>query len=380
MKCHIADRGGAHGSLAMSEGLKKSCNCYFFQLANDINDGKDKTGLNYIEKIGGAMGLGVRSDLPLSGEKPGLLPGPHWLNANGLGSMIESSGNIANTSIGQGMVQCSPLQMAMVTATLANGGISYFPRLVSRIVDSAGNDVRDPDGNLVVPVEPKLRANLRELGLTASQIEIVRRGMWRVVNEAGGTGSRAAVKGIEVAGKTGTAQFKREVATGEFVKDNRVWFMCFAPYNQPRFAICVMVEGAKSGGGVAAPIVQKILKESLALDAGYSPQLAWLDPVQGSFDPIEKIELKEDGSLTKLVATAFQGTDARPGARNEDEETSVDNGEAQVERRRRKEVAADVRAAPNVVPRARVQSAPRKPSFWQRVFGPRRSNQPGPRR
>jgi penicillin-binding protein 2 len=331
------------------------------------------------------MGLGLRSDLPVSGEKPGLLPGPRWLNANGLSSLIESSGNIANTSIGQGMVQCSPLQMAMVSSTLANGGISYYPRLVSRVVDAEGNDVRDGDGNLVVPVEPRVRADLHTLGLTTSQIEVVRRGMWKVVNDPSGTGKKAAIKGIEVAGKTGTAQFKRETQSGEFVKDNRVWFMCFAPYNQPKYAVVVMVEGAKSGGGVAAPIVQKILKESLALEAGFSPKIAWLDPVQGNFEPIEGITLKEDGSLTSLVATAFQGTDNRPNNRNSDEETSVDNGEAQLERiRKRKEVAADVRAAADArgaAPRARVQAAPKKPSFFERVFGPRtRPTQPGPRR
>ena len=131
--------------------------------------------------------------------------------------------------------------------------------------------------------------------------------------------------------------------------------------------------------------MQKILKESLALEAGYNPQVAWLDPVQGNFDPIEQITLKDDGSLTKLVATAFQGTDTRPGNRNPEEETSVDNGEAQVEKRNRKAVAADVRAAADArgsIPRAKVQAAPKKASFFERVFGPRRppAPQPGPRR
>jgi penicillin-binding protein 2 len=300
--------------------------------------------------------------------------------------MIESSGNIANTSIGQGMVQCSPLQIAMMSATVANGGTSYYPRLISRVVDSEGNDVRDADGNLSVPVEPRIRANLREFGLTPTQIEVVRRGMWKVVNDPGGTGSRAAIKGVEVAGKTGTAQFKREIKPGEFVKDNRVWFTCFAPYNQPKYAVCVMVEGAKSGGGVAAPIVQKILKESLALEAGYDPKVTWLNPAQGSFDPIEQITLKDDGSLTKLVATAFQNTDQRPDARNED--TAVDNGDAQVERRgaRKEATGADVRASADA--RGKVQRsgqqqvAPKKASFWELFFGPRTkpSNQGGLRR
>ena len=387
MKCWIASKGGSHGSQAMREGLKNSCNCYFFQLANDIG-GKEHSGLSYIEKVGTAMGLGVKSDLPVSGEKAGLLPGPRYLNANGLSNLITSSGNIANTSIGQGMVQTSPLQMAMVTATVANGGTSYFPRLVSRVVDVEGNDLRDAEGNLVVPVEPRVRANLREMGLTASQIEVVRRGMWKVVNDPGGTGSRAAIKGVEVAGKTGTAQFWRELASGEFVKDNRVWFMCFAPYNQPKYAVCVMVEGAKSGGGVAAPIVQKILKESLALEAGYDPKIAWLDPVQGNFDNVDPITLKDDGSLTKLVAAAFQNADPRPAGGNANEEDPVDNGTAPSERRgaRKEATAADVRATADA--RGKVQRAPRaqpvqkKPNFLERLFGPRKSpsNPPGPRR
>jgi penicillin-binding protein 2 len=381
MKCHISPR--SHGSLAMSDGLKKSCNCYFFQLANDIGNGRSKTGLDYIERIGTTLGLGVRSDLPISGENAGLLPGPRWLSANGLATMIESSGNIANTSIGQGMVQASPLQMAMVTATLANGGTSYYPRLVSRVVDFEGNDVRDAQGNFAVPVEPKVRGNLRDLGLTASQIEVVRKGMWRVVNEAGGTGSKAAVKGVEVAGKTGTAQFKRETSKGEVVKDNRVWFMCFAPYNQPKYSICVMVEGAKSGGGVAAPIVQKILRESLALEAGYEPTVAWLEPVKGNFDYIEQVPVNEDGSLTKLVASAFEGTDERPSARADGEETSVDHGNEQLVKRKkgREGAAPDIRRAADA--RGRVVSQPggmRKPSFFERIFGPRQRPNPGPRR
>lgn len=380
MKCWISP--GAHGSLPMLGGLKNSCNAYFFQLANDIG-GKEKSALTYIEKIGTAMGLGQRSDLPLSGEKTGLLPGPRYLNANGQSSLIESSGNIANTAIGQGMVQASPLQMAMVTSTLANGGTAYFPRLISRIVTADGNDVRDADGKLAVPVEPRVRANLHDLGLTSSQIEVVRRGMWKVVNEPGGTGAHAAIKGVEVAGKTGTAQFKRELPTGEFVKDNRVWFMCFAPYNKPKYAVCVMVEGAKSGGGVAAPIVQKILKECLALEAGYDPKIAWLDPAQGNFDHIDQITLKDDGSLTKLVATAFQNTD-RPDARNPIEEEAVDNGEKERRGDRKVTAAADVRAAADargkVQPAARPQSDQKKPSLWDRVFGPRnRPNQPTPR-
>lgn len=380
MKCWIAEKGGAHGGLSMLAGIKNSCNCYFFQLANAIvaPGTENKTALHEFELVGNALGLGLRSNLPVSGESAGTLPGPRYLNARGLSPMINSGGNIANTSIGQGMVEASPLQMAMVTAAIANGGISYFPRLVSRLVDHAGNDVRNAEGALVVPIEPKIRANLLELGLKRDDIEIVRRGMWKVVNEVGGTGRRAAIKGVEVAGKTGTAQFwrldgKDENGRETKVKDNRVWFMCFAPYREPKYAIVVMIEGAKSGGGVAAPVVHKILKECLGLEAGFSPRITYGEPIKGNFEHIDAIELKDDGSLTKLVATAFQGTDQRPGAA--DDEVSVQDDDGPVESRRGRVFARpDVETAADA--RGRVNSADgqRKRTFLERIFGPRKTN------
>jgi penicillin-binding protein 2 len=212
--------------------------------------------------------------------------------------------------------------MAMVTATLANGGISYYPRLISRVVDPAGKDVMDEKGQSVAPQQGRIRADLRER-FNSSQIEVVRRGMWKVVNESGGTGARARVKGVEVAGKTGTAQFWRMGGKDgkDKVKDNHVWFISFAPYTEPKYAVCVMVQGAKSGGGVAAPIAQSILEQSLALDAGYDPQVAWLDPAPGSFDHIDRVELKRDGETAKLVA-ALKLDDKRPGNAADDAETA----------------------------------------------------------
>src|SRR4030095_8187289 len=182
-----------------------------------------------------------------------------------------------NVSIGQGSVEASPLQMAMVTATIANRGISFAPRLVHRVLDQNARDVVDEQGNLVVPHEPIIRADLQQAGISAQQIELVRRGMWKVVNDGGGTGKRAKVPGVEVAGKTGTAQFWREEKQGGTtvkIKDNHTWFICFAPYNDPKFAVCVFVQGAKSGGGVSAPIAEKILEEAFAPEKGFDSRLA----------------------------------------------------------------------------------------------------------
>jgi penicillin-binding protein 2 len=195
---------------------------------------------------------------------------------------------------------------------------------------------------------------------------VVRRGMWKVVNEQGGTGGKARIKGVEVAGKTGTAQFKRKVGN-ELVKDNRVWFMCFAPYKQPKYVVVVMVEGAKSGGGVAAPIATKIMRGALALEAGVEPTVAQLPPVHGNFDIIDQVTLSEDGKLSRLVAQAFQGTDQRP----DDDEVSTQNDDAPVESRIGSTSRPVVREVADERGRVVSPRPQKKPNFFQRLFGPK---------
>ena len=311
MKCT-----GSHGVMDLSNAIKKSCNSYFYQITNSIGT-SSKDGFLQLETVGEALGLGATSGLPISGEDPGVLPGPKYYASKGLLSEMESSGQLANAAIGQGKVVATPLQMAMVSATLANGGKSYYPRLISRVVDNERNDVRDENNQLVVPVEPRLRANLLDLGLTAEDIEIVRKGMWKVVNEDGGTGKRAKIKGVEVAGKTGTAQAYRlgekdEHGKPKLEKDYRVWFCAFAPYKEPKYAICVMVESGgdkASGGKVAAPIATKIMRESLALialdkkdegDQTFRPDI--LKPVAGNFTPGQRSQ-----SLRRWLAKQDSG-------------------------------------------------------------------------
>jgi penicillin-binding protein 2 len=367
MRCWIAEKGGAHGSLGLADALKQSCNCYFYQWLNDAK-------IENLDIVGDLLGLGKQTKVPLTGESSGILPGPEWL-ARVAPQEKWSKGYTANAAIGQGSVEASPLQMAMVTATLANGGISYYPRLVSRVVDHAGNDVLDNEGKPVAPPIGKVRADLRGK-FSSAQVEVVRRGMWKVVNEGGGTGARARVKGVEVAGKTGTAQFWRIGGKDgrEKVKDNHVWFICFAPYKEPKYAVCVMVQGAKSGGGVAAPIAQRILEQSLALEAGYDPQVAWLDPAPGSFDHINQVELKREGDTDKLVASLKLDA-KRPGSAADDDETA-DHTEGP--RRRRVDRANTQRSArPDVREsaddRGRIPAAKpvevTKQGFFARLFG-----------
>jgi penicillin-binding protein 2 len=303
MKCWIADKGGAHGTQTLTEAIKNSCNAYFYQYGN-------AAGIDAIDKVGNTLGLGQTSGVELSGEDPGLLPSPEWLRVTK--NEKWSEGQTANTSIGQGYVLASPLQMAMVGATVANGGTVYRPSLIYKIQEADGTEIRKPE---------KIRGDLkRDNHLTKEDIELVRRGMWRVVNDPGGTGSRAKIPGIVVAGKTGTAQFWRD---GQ--KDNHTWFVAFAPYDNPKIALAVLVQGAKAGGQVPAPIAAKLIAEILALDKGYDPGVKPLDPAIGNFKFVETIDFKDNNIPAELTGNDEETSDTEPAA--EESSTKVSKSE-----------------------------------------------------
>jgi penicillin-binding protein 2 len=140
----------------------------------------------------------------------------------------------ANVSIGQGFDLCTPLQMAMAYSAIANSGISYYPRLVKKVLNQDGTPVLDENGKIAVPEQPKVHADFRS-EVSPADIELERRGFWKVVNEDGGTGGRARVSNVQVAGKTGTAQ-----ATYHGRQDTIAWFVCWAPFENPKYTIAVM--------------------------------------------------------------------------------------------------------------------------------------------
>ena len=322
MACWIASKNGAHGTLDLQSAIRVSCNAFFYQYGN-------AAGIDQIVAVGNMLGLGQKSGLPLSGEASGILPGPEWMRVNRPRERW-SSGQTANVAIGQGYVLTSPLQMAMLTATVANGGTSYFPRLVDKIVEADGTVVRQE------PV--KIRANLLELGFTTEEIEKVRRGMWDVVNRGGGTAASARIKGQEVAGKTGTAQFWRGG-----VKDNHTWFIAFAPFDEPRYAVAVLVQGAQSGGGVAAPIASKILSDVFKMEEGEDVEIAALEPAKGSFQFVSSVD------FGRAIPAAL--ADAPPG------DFVASEG-------------APAASPPTVRPAADAEgTVQKKPNLFQRLFG-----------
>lgn len=273
MKCWIAEKGGSHGTLDLSDGLKNSCNCFFYQYGN-------RAGINNIEKAGHMFGLGERTGIELSDEEPGILPTPKWLRLHTKETW--PGGNnayTANTSIGQGYVLATPLQMASVASAVGNGGVCYTPHLLKKVTD---------DTELVREQPPIVRGNFSDYGLTQKKLELVRRGMWKVVNEDGGTARAARINNVEVAGKTGTAQAWRP----DGQKDNHTLFIAFAPYVNPKYAVCILIQGGKSGGGCCAPVAKRVLEQALSLDQGGTLELAAIKEVKGHLNHIEQISFE----------------------------------------------------------------------------------------
>jgi penicillin-binding protein 2 len=272
-----------HGTLDLSSAIQRSCNPYFFKLSNQL--GGDRMVATLTQ-----LGFGLSTGIPLPNESAGVFAGsPAWRDAHPTASLTPAT--LAQLSIGQGGTLTTPLQLCTMVAAIANGGRCYRPRLV--------RSARLPDGPVLIEDQPTLKVDLVEAGIPPEALEKIRRGMWRAVNEPGGTAGRARIPGIEVAAKTGTAQ-----TSDAGRKSHNSWTVAFAPYDSPRYAVTVLVQNGKSGGKVCGPLVHLILRGLLARDEGMRLPLAKLSPVRGHKDPIEEIELPEN------VLAAIDVTDA----------------------------------------------------------------------
>lgn len=358
-RCWIGEKGGSHGTLGLTDAIKVSCNSFFYQFGN-------AAGIDAIDETGEALGLGQASGVEITNESPGVLPGPDWMRIH-YPRERWSSAYTANVSIGQGYDLVTPLQLAMVYATVANGGVSYYPRLVQSVTDADGKPILDEKGHPVISPQPRVHRDLR-FDFSEEQIELARRGLWKVVNEDGGTGGRARLSGVQVAGKTGTAQ-----AMTEGKKDTIAWFACFAPYDQPKYAIAVMVQGGEHGGSVAAPIASRILSQTLARDEGtFDPQVAWLAPARkpNPFQMIAAVDFKE--ANPKLTATDEENLD---GNTTSDMASTTEKPDVELEADANGRVAGQKRV---VRPTAVAQPPQRKPNFFERLFGIRPKPAPAP--
>ena len=359
-RCWVAEKHYTHGTIGLADALKVSCDSFFYQYGN-------AAGIQSIDVVGKLLGIGEESGLHLSGEQTGNMPGPEWMQIHHPRERW-SQAQTANVSIGQGYTLVSPLQLAMAYVAAANGGTCYYPRLVDKVLDQNDTPVVDEQGK-TVNFAPRIRADLRN-EVSPQDMELVRRGLWKVVNEDGGTGGRARLKDVVVAGKTGTAQ-----ATDRGQEENVAWFTCFAPFDHPKYVVAVMVQGASGHGGeVAGPIATRILERTLAQDEGnFDMQVAWLTPAHHP-NPLELIK-------SVSYAGSNLGGEDEEGADTSQSGATVqmaDSG-AQPDVEPEADAAGQVKRAR--APRAQPVSAPvpeRPRNFFQRLFGVKRQPAPAP--
>ena len=238
---------GGHGTLDLVGGIMNSCNVYFYTLANQI-------GYEKFTEMAKRFGYGEKVDISLHGSKAGLVPSDEWKRKNFKQPWV--GGDTLNTAIGQGMLLATPMQMALVTARIANGGIPIKPYLVrNHNIDKQYDEL---SSNPMV---------------SKTYMKMIHDGMYRVMNEPGGTayGKRIDVKGFEMSGKTGTSQSisKREdEMSGAEAKAhaNHAIFVGFAPAHNPKYAISVVVEHGGGGSAAAAPIGRDVMMEVQGLN------------------------------------------------------------------------------------------------------------------
>lgn len=350
-QCWVASKHYTHGTIGLSDAIKVSCDSFFYQYGN-------AAGIQSIDAIGKMLGIGEESGLQLSGEQTGNMPGPEWMQIHHPQERW-SSAQTANVSIGQGYTLVSPLQLAMAYVAAANGGTCYYPRLIDKVLNQDGTPVLNEQGK-PVSFAPRVRSDLRR-EVMPDQMEIVRKGLWRVVNDDGGTGGRARLKNVQVAGKTGTAQ-----AMERGHEENVAWFVSFAPYDNPKYVTAVMVQGASGHGGeVAAPIATRILERILAMEEGnFDMQVAWVAPAhhENPFQLVKSVEFKGSN-----VGGGADDEDA--GASSADVQMASDNASPDVEQE------ADAQGQVSKRPRAaRAMPAPtpRPLNFFERLFGAKR--------
>jgi penicillin-binding protein 2 len=267
---HNSDSSDA-GTMSLVHAICVSSDVFFYQYGI-------KAGIEAIDALGKLVGFGHKWGLlGDADEDAGIMPGPEWMKEND--AWLKKTHNIdhwsraqtANTSIGQGFVLVTPLQMATFLCSVANGGTVYQPRLYSRVENYKGDTVAEiPAGQVY-----------NTLGVKSSDLKAVQEGMREVVEE--GTATRAQVPGYKIAGKTGTAQAWIKL-NGEVKRDLKCWFYCYGPFENPRYVTCVVVEGGVWGGTTTAPIAQEIMSRLFAMDAGAQENVAFLKPAEGNFD------------------------------------------------------------------------------------------------
>lgn len=228
---------GRHGPIPFERAMARSCNTYFITLGM-------RAGQQALCHACDAVGLGDVTGIDLRGEGKGIVPTPEWTKKR-MPDGRWYPGNQRNFSVGQGEIAVTPLQMACVVSLVANRGVSYKPHVVRAIIppEAGAKEQR---------IEPEV---LGRVDAPPAFWDSMHRGLFQVI-DAGTATRNAKIPGLRWAGKTGSAENKRDRKTHS-------WFVAFAPLENPQIALCVMLENAGHGGDEAAPVAAEIVRHYL---------------------------------------------------------------------------------------------------------------------
>ena len=250
---------GGHGAISLHRALVESCDIYFYQVGL-------KVGVDLIAHYANEFNLGRVTGISLPHEKPGTVPSSAWKKKRF--GVPWYSGETLSFSVGQGYLNATPLQLLMLISGVANGGKQYLPQVVERVENIYGKKLKE-----YPPVE------LRKANVSETTLQIVQEALRGAVNDPHGTGWTCKLKEVKVAGKTGTAQVVRLPDNFKKGDMNRMpqkfrdhaWFVAYAPFEDPKIAIAVLVEHGGFGASAAAPIAKKVIEKFLNLES--SPPL-----------------------------------------------------------------------------------------------------------
>jgi len=241
-------RKGGHGRMNLRNAIIQSCDVYFYTVGFRL-------GIDRLSRYAFGFGLGSPTDIDIEGEKAGLIPTEEWKESAKGETWIP--GETISASIGQGFNLVTPIQMANMMAAVANGGTLYKPKIIF--------GAEAADKKLIEDEDSKIKGRLL---VSQKTLDIIKDALHGVVSDPRGTGRASSIKGIEVAGKTGTAQVIRMAEMEDKNNDEEIpyefrdhaWFVAFAPYENPMIAVVVLVEHGGHGGSAAAPIAGKLIK------------------------------------------------------------------------------------------------------------------------
>ena len=269
----LEEEPGGHGRVDIQRAITISCDTFFYGLALDI-------GIDKLAAFTSHFGFGRKSGIDLDGELAGLLPTPAWKAKRWKQKWYP--GETLITGIGQGYLQVTPLQLAQATATLANNGTAVRPHLVTSIQEGGGKGIIRP---VAVQIMDKIE-------LSQPHIDLVRQGMMGVTQPGGTAASIGAGAPYLIAAKTGTAQVVaikqgekyNAKAIDERHRDHAL-FIAYAPAENPRIALAVIVENGGHGGSVAGPIARQVMDYYLLGKDPTPPPATKPEPMTATTEP-----------------------------------------------------------------------------------------------